>query len=308
MGDFQHRILPHEPRAATPPHGHVARHLELALSPKWILAPQTSMILAHSHSEETLMALYDSKGRLILPTLSRTAETPGAAYQVEAIGSMLPQLAPGMPGHAAVAPRIAGDYQRYREMTVDQMLLENRVVFLVGEINHVSSYNVIMRLLYLQSIQKTQDIMLYVNSPGGSVDDTLAMYDTMKFLTCDVQTFVIGHAMSGGAVVLAAGTKGKRYALPHAKVMIHQPFGGIWGQAEDIAIQAEEILKTKKTLTELLAKLTGQPVERVSEDQERDKYFDAYEAKAYGLVDDVLGEEDKSKKEAIAEQQETKNR
>ena len=254
------------------------------------------------------MALYDSKGRLILPTRSHISETPGAAYQVEAIGSMLPQLAPGMPGHSAVAPRIAGDYQRYREMTVDQMLLENRVVFLVGEINHVSSYNVIMRLLYLQSIQKSQDIMLYVNSPGGSVDDTLAMYDTMKFLTCDVQTFVIGHAMSGGAVVLAAGTKGKRYALPHAKVMIHQPFGGIWGQAEDIAIQAEEILKTKKTLTELLAKLTGQAVERISEDQERDKYFDAYEAKAYGLVDDVLGEEDKSKKEAIAEQQESKNR
>ena len=254
------------------------------------------------------MALYDSKGRLILPTRPHIAETPGAAYQVEAIGSMLPQLAPGMPGNSAVAPRIAGEYQRYREMTVDQMLLENRVVFLVGEINHVSSYNVIMRLLYLQSIRKDQDIMLYVNSPGGSVDDTLAMYDTMKFLTCDVQTFVIGHAMSGGAVILAAGSKGKRYALPHAKVMIHQPFGGIWGQAEDIAIQAEEILKTKKTLTELLAKLTGQPVERISEDQERDKYFDAYEAKAYGLVDDVLGEEDKSKKEAIAEQQETKNR
>jgi len=252
------------------------------------------------------MALYDSKGKLILPTQSHIGDTPGAAYQVEAMGNMLPHLAPGMAGYQSIAPRIAGEYQRYREMTVDQMLLENRVVFLVGEINHVSSYNVIMRLLYLQSIRKDQDIMLYVNSPGGSVDDTLAMYDTMKFLTCDVQTFCIGHAMSGGAVVLAAGTKGKRYALPHAKVMIHQPFGGIWGQAEDIAIQAEEILKTKKTLTELLAKLTGQTVERISEDQERDKYFDAYEAKAYGLVDDVLGEEDKLKKEAIAEQQETK--
>src|ERR1700744_3940217 len=248
------------------------------------------------------MALYDSKGRLILPTQSRIAETPGAAYQVEAMGNILPDLLPGTAGHQAIAPRIAGEYQRYREMTVDQMLLENRVVFLVGEINHVSSYNVIMRLLYLQSLQKNQDIMLYVNSPGGSVDDTLAMYDTMKFLTCEVQTFVIGHAMSGGAVVLAAGTKGKRYALPHAKVMIHQPFGGIWGQAEDIAIQAEEILKTKKTLTDLLAKLTGQPVERVAEDQERDKYFDAQEAKAYGLVDDVLGEDDQAKKEAIAKE------
>src|SRR5271170_2846228 len=240
------------------------------------------------------MALYDSKGKLVLPTQSKIADTPGAAYQIEALGNVLPQIAPGMPGYQSIAPpqpRIAGEYQRYREMTVDQMLLENRVVFLVGEINHVSSYNVIMRLLYLQSIRKDQDIMLYVNSPGGSVDDTLAMYDTMKFLTCDTQTFCIGHAMSGGAVVLAAGTKGKRYALPHAKIMIHQPFGGIWGQAEDIAIQAQEILKTKKTLTDLLAKLTGQTVERIAEDQERDKYFDAYEAKAYGLVDDVLGED-----------------
>ena len=252
------------------------------------------------------MTLYDSKGRLVLPVQSRTADTPGARGQIEALGALQPQLLPGMPAHGAIAPRIAGEYQRYREMTVDQMLLENRVVFLVGEINYASSYNVIMRLLYLQSIRKDQDIMLYINSPGGSVDDTLAMYDTIKFLTCDVQTFVIGQAMSGGAVILAAGTKGKRYALPHAKVMIHQPFGGIWGQAEDIAIQAEEILKTKKTLTELLARLTGQPVEKIAEDQERDKYFDAYEAKAYGLVDDVLGEEDKQKKEAIAGQQETK--
>jgi len=253
------------------------------------------------------MALYDSTGKLVLPIRSQIADTPGAAYQVEALGAMMPNLLPGRPAHDAVAPRNA-DYQRYREMTVDQMLLENRVVFLVGEINHVSSYNVIMRLLYLQSIRKDQDIMLYVNSPGGAVDDTLAMYDTMKFLSCDVQTFCIGQAMSGGAVILAAGTKGKRYALPHSKVMIHQPFGGIWGQTEDIAIQAQEILKTKKTLTELLAKLTGQPPERVAEDQERDKYFDAHEAKAYGLVDDVLEETDRAKKEEIATQQENKGR
>jgi ATP-dependent Clp protease protease subunit len=251
------------------------------------------------------MALYDSQGKLVLPIRSRIADTPGAAYQVEALGAMLPNLMPGRPEYDAVAPRNA-EYQRYREMTVDQMLLENRVIFLVGEINHVSSYNVIMRLLYLQSIRKDQDIMLYVNSPGGSVDDTLAMYDTMKFLTCDVQTFCIGQAMSGGAVILAAGTKGKRYALPHAKVMIHQPFGGIWGQTEDIAIQAQEILKTKKTLSDLLSKLTGQPAERIAEDQERDKYFDAHEAKAYGLVDEVLEEQDKAKKEAIATQQESK--
>jgi ATP-dependent Clp protease, protease subunit len=256
------------------------------------------------------MTLYDSKGQIVLPTRSQISGTPGAAYQVaaiDALGNNLPNLAP-YSAPTGINPRNAYDYQRTREMTVDQMLLENRVIFLVGEINHVSSYNVIMRLLYLQSIRKDQDIMLYVNSPGGSVDDTLAMYDTMKFLTCDVQTFCIGQAMSGGAVILAAGTKGKRYALPHAKVMIHQPFGGIWGQTEDIAIQAQEILKTKKTLSELLSKLTGQPPERIAEDQERDKYFDAHEAKAYGLVDEVLEEQDKAKKEAIATQQETKSR
>ena len=261
------------------------------------------------------MALYDSLGRLVPPIPSRHAgapTTPGAAYQMEALQAVMPHFSPdsasGMtvPGYISPPIRNAYETQRYREMTVDQMLLENRVIFLVGEINHVSSYNVIMRLLYLQSIRKDQDIMLYINSPGGSVDDTLAMYDTMRYLTCDVQTFVIGHAMSGGAVILAAGTKGKRYALPHAKVMIHQPFGGIWGQTEDIVIQAEEILKTKKTLTDLLAKLTGQPVERVAEDQERDKYFGAHEAKAYGIVDEVLEEADKAKKEAIATQQETK--
>ncbi len=238
------------------------------------------------------MALYDSRGRMIQPTQPRMQLPEPAKID-------MPEF---------LRPRIEAQYQRYREMTVDQMLLENRVVFLVGEINESSGFNVIMRLLYLQSIRKDQDIMLYINSPGGHVDDTLAMYDTMKFLSCDVQTFCIGQAMSGAAVTLAAGTKGKRYCLPHAKVMIHQPSGGIYGQTADIAIQAEEIIKTKQTLTELLAKLTGQTVERLAADQERDHYFDAQEAKAYGLVDDVLKEEDKSKKEAIAEQQESKNR
>jgi ATP-dependent Clp protease, protease subunit len=259
-----------------------------------------------AHKELLPMPLFDSYGRIVPPTGTRAANTPNAANQFDALNRAAAQAAvPAFDG-LPLAPRLAGDYQRTREMTVDQMLLENRVVFLIGEINYASAYNVIMRLLYLQSIRKDQDIMLYINSPGGSVDDTLAMYDTMKFLTCDVQTFCIGHAMSGGAVILAAGTKGKRYALPHAKVMIHQPFGGIWGQTEDIAIQAQEILKTKATLTELLSKLTGQPKEKIAEDQERDKYFDAHEAKAYGLVDDVLEETDRSKKEAIATQQETR--
>ena len=236
------------------------------------------------------MTLFDSQGRPVSPIANPVQQ----AFSPEMMTSASDQI--------PMRPRIA-DYQRWRQMTVDEMLLENRVVFLVGEIDHASATGVIMRLLYLQSIRKDQDINLYVNSPGGAVDDTLAIYDTMKFMTCDVATFCVGKAMSGGAVVLAAGTKGKRYALPHAKVMIHQPFGGIYGQTADIAIQAEEILKTKETLTDLLAKLTGQPREKVAEDQERDKYFDAKEAKAYGLVDEVLEETDTAAKEAIAKSQ-----
>ncbi len=246
------------------------------------------------------MALYDARGNVVPPVLTSSYHTPPYA-------GANPLVAPPPPP-GALEPRNAGEYQRWRQMTVDEMLLENRVVFLIGQIDSVSAYNVIMRLLYLQSTRRDQDINLYVNSPGGSVDDTLAIYDTIKFLTCDVQTFCIGQAMSGGAIVLAAGAKGKRYALPHAKVMIHQPFGGIYGQTADIAIQAEEILKTKETLIELLSKLTGQPRDRIAEDQERDKYFDAHAAKAYGLVDEVLEEGDKAKKDAIASQQETKSR
>lgn len=179
-------------------------------------------------------------------------------------------------------------YQRYREMTVDEMLLENRTIFLVGEINHASATGVIMRLLYLQNSKPGQDINLYINSPGGAVDDTLAMVDTMNFLGCDIATYCIGKAMSGGAIVLAAGTKGKRYALPHAKVMVHQPYGGVYGQTTDVEIQAEEILKTKKQLNEMLAEFTGQPLEQVEKDSERDKFFSAQEAKDYGIVDQVI--------------------
>ena len=241
------------------------------------------------------MALFDSSGRQVYPIPSQAG--PSHAPLGDSIAAH-----DGSP----LRPRAAMEYQRWRQMTVDEMLLENRVVFLVGEINYASATNVIMRLLYLQSVRKDQDINLYVNSPGGAVDDTLAIYDTMKFLSCDVATFCVGQAMSGGAIVLAAGTKGKRYALPHAKVMIHQPFGGIYGQTADIAIQAEEILKTKETLTDLLAHLTGQTREKIAEDQERDKYFSAHDAKAYGLVDEVLEESDRAKKEAIAHQQQAR--
>jgi ATP-dependent Clp protease protease subunit len=187
---------------------------------------------------------------------------------------------PGPPG--------AG-YNRYREMTLEEMLLENRVVFLVGEINHVSASRIIMQMLYLQSVKKDQDINLYINSPGGVVDDTLAIYDIMGFLTCDIATYCIGRAESGGAVVFMAGKKGKRYILPNAKVMIHQPFGGVYGQAADIEIQAEEILKTKDTLIKIMAKLSGQTEQRIREDSERDRFFDAKQSVAYGICDEVLG-------------------
>ena len=194
----------------------------------------------------------------------------------------MPVAMPGPPG---------GGYNRYREMTLEEMLLENRVLFLVGEINHVSASRIMMQMLYLQSVKRDLDINLYINSPGGVVDDTLAIYDIMKFLSCDVATYCIGRAESGGAIVFMAGKKGKRFILPNAKVMIHQPFGGVYGQAADIQIQADEILKTKETLINIMSKCTGQPVERIRDDSERDRFFDAEQAVKYGICDEVLGEE-----------------
>ncbi len=192
-------------------------------------------------------------------------------------------------------PRDSVEYQRTREMTIDELLLENRVVFLVGEISHVSSARVMMQMLYLEDQRRGQDINLYINSPGGSVDDTLAVYDTMQFLSSDVSTYCIGRAYSGGAVLLCAGTPGKRHILPHAKVMIHQPYGGVTGHTTDIQIQAEQIIKAKQMLFEIIAHHTGQPVERVAKDGERDRYFNAQEAKEYGLVDEVFTPPDKTK-------------
>ena len=187
-----------------------------------------------------------------------------------------------------VDPRASVNYQRTREMTIDELLLENRVVFLVGEINHASAARVMMQMLYLENQKRGQDINLYINSPGGSVDDTLAIYDTMRFISSEVQTYCIGRAYSGGSVLLSAGTKGKRHILPHAKVMIHQPYGGVTGQTTDIQIQAEQIIKAKHTLAQILADHTGQDVERVIADGERDKFFTAKEALEYGLVDEVF--------------------
>ncbi len=187
-------------------------------------------------------------------------------------------------------PAASVSYQRTREMTIDELLLENRIVFLVGEINPSSASRVMMQMLYLENQRRNQEINFYINSPGGAVDDTLALYDTMRFLSSPIATYCIGRAYSGGSVLLTAGTKGRRFILPHAKVMIHQPYGGITGQAEDIRLQAEQIIKSKQLLTNIIAKHTGQSPEQVKEDSERDKYFDAEEAKAYGLVDEVLTE------------------
>ncbi len=185
-------------------------------------------------------------------------------------------------------PAASVSYQRTREMTIDELLLENRIVFLIGEINYQSASRVMMQMLYLENQRRGQEINFYINSFGGAVDDTLALYDTMRVPSSPVATYCIGRASSGAAVLLTAGEKGKRYCLPHAKVMIHQPYGGVTGQAEDIRLQAEQIIKSKKMLTQIIADHTGQSFEQVQADKERDKYFTAEEAKAYGLVDEVL--------------------
>lgn len=190
-----------------------------------------------------------------------------------------------------------GQYQRYRQMSLDDMLLENRIVFLIGEISYQRAAEVIMKMLYLDNLKRSTEISLYINSPGGSVDDTMAIYDTMRFVGSPIATYCIGRAQSGAAIILAAGTKGKRHALPHAKIMLHQVWGGVSGQAADIKIQAEEIIKAKRMINELFAKHTGQPIEKIAAETERDKYMTAQEAHEYGLIDEVLHEEEKKEKD-----------
>ncbi|HTI51788.1 MAG TPA: ATP-dependent Clp protease proteolytic subunit [Planctomycetaceae bacterium] len=180
------------------------------------------------------------------------------------------------------------DYMRQRQMGIGDLLLENRIVFLDGPIHDASANLIVMKLLFLQSENRHQDIHFYVNSPGGSVSATMAIYDTMQFLDCAVATYCVGLAASGGAIVLAGGAKGKRFALPNSKVMIHQPYGQVGGQVSDIEIQAREILETRQVLNEILAKHTGQPLEVIAHDTERDRYLSAVQAKEYGLVDEVL--------------------
>jgi ATP-dependent Clp protease protease subunit len=192
-------------------------------------------------------------------------------------------------------------YQLQRQMTLDDMLLENRIIFLVGAVSYERSTEVIMKLLYLDNLKRGSEISLYINSPGGSVDDTMAIYDTIRFVSSPVATYCIGRAQSGAAVILAAGTKGKRHALAHAKIMLHQPWGGVTGQAADIKIQAEEIVKAKKMINEILSTHTGQSIEKITEETERDRYMTAEEARKYGLIDEVLyheaEKEEKTKKQ-----------
>ena len=167
-------------------------------------------------------------------------------------------------------------------------LLKDRIIFLGTPINDDIANVVIAQLLFLESEEPEKDIMVYINSPGGHVTAGLAIYDTMQYVRCDVATICMGQAASMGAFLLAAGTKGKRYCLPHSRVMIHQPLAGFQGQATDIDIHAREILKTRDTLNELLGKHTGQPVTKIKEDTERDYFMSADQAKEYGLVDEVI--------------------
>lgn len=175
-----------------------------------------------------------------------------------------------------------------RSYDIYSRLLEDRIVFISGEIDDASANTIVAELIYLEAKNPDKDICVYINSPGGSVTAGMAIYDTMKYVKCDVSTICIGLAASMGAFLLAAGTKGKRYCLPNSEVMIHQPLGGAQGQASDIEITANHILKTKKKMTEMLAKNCGQSIKKVEKDVDRDYFMTADEAVAYGLVDKVI--------------------
>jgi len=175
-----------------------------------------------------------------------------------------------------------------RAYDIYSRLLKDRIIFVGTAIDDMISNLVIAQMLFLDLEGKNQDISLYINSPGGSVTAGLAIYDTMQFINCEVATYCIGQAASMAAVLLAAGTTGKRYALPNARILLHQPWGGTQGTASDISIQAEEILRLKKRLNEILANHTGQDIKRIEKDADRDYYMGAEDALKYGLVDDIL--------------------
>ncbi len=182
-----------------------------------------------------------------------------------------------------------------RASDIYSRLLRDRVVFLGSEINDQVANAVVAQLLFLETDNPDADISLYINSPGGSVSAGMAIYDTMQYLSCDVSTICVGMAASMGAFLLAAGEKGKRFALPNSEIMIHQPLGGAQGQASDIEIHAKHILRTREKLNHILAERTGQPLSRIDQDTDRDYFMTAEEAKAYGLVDDVIVQHKKAK-------------
>jgi ATP-dependent Clp protease, protease subunit len=197
------------------------------------------------------------------------------------------------------------EYTRQRQYTTNDILLDNRIIFFgtfggtVYEpiITDTTACAVIQQMLFLQYENRNQEIHFYINSPGGSVTATLAIYDTMQFLECPIATYCMGMCASGAAVLLTAGTKGKRFALPHSKVMVHQPWSqGIGGQASDVEIEMKEILKEKRRLNEILAKHTGRPLDQIEAETERNRYFTATEAKEFGLVDEVLAKLSDEKK------------
>ncbi|MBO7149530.1 MAG: ATP-dependent Clp endopeptidase proteolytic subunit ClpP [Clostridia bacterium] len=175
-----------------------------------------------------------------------------------------------------------------RSYDIYSRLLEDRVIFLTGEINDAVADTVVAQLIFLEAKDPNKDICLYINSPGGSVTAGLAIYDTMNYIKCDVSTICIGLAASMGAFLLSSGARGKRYALPNSEIMIHQPLGGAQGQASDIKIQAEHILRTKHRLNSILALNSGKPIEQVERDTDRDNYLSAQEAKEYGLIDEIF--------------------
>ena len=175
-----------------------------------------------------------------------------------------------------------------RSYDIYSRLLEDRIIFLTGEINDAVADTVVAQLIYLEGKDPNKDICLYINSPGGSVTAGMAIYDTMNYIKCDVSTICIGLAASMGAFLLSSGTKGKRFALKNSEVMIHQPLGGAQGQASDIKIVADQILKTKTKLNKILSENTGKPFEQVEKDTDRDNYMSAEEAKAYGIIDEIF--------------------
>ena len=175
-----------------------------------------------------------------------------------------------------------------RSYDIYSRLLKDRIIMLSDQVNDVTASLVVAQLLFLEAEDPDKDIFLYINSPGGSITSGMAIYDTMQYIKPDVSTICVGMAASMGAFLLAAGAKGKRYALPNSEIMIHQPLGGFQGQATDIGIHAERILKIKNNLNKILSERTGQPFEKVEKDTERDNFMSAEEAKAYGLIDDVF--------------------